>query len=125
MSELHENQEDFTWKPFLKQEKFLQIPFTVKEGFFGGAVYGGKSDVLLMYPIVHGWIKNKKFKGLFLRRTMPELRNEIIPRSELYYQRWGGKFNKSDSVWKFPSGALILFGHCENENDEGFSLRYN
>lgn len=109
--------EDFIWKPFLKQEKFLQMPLTVKEGFFGGAVYGGKSDVLLMYPIVHGWIKHPKFKGLFLRRTMPELRNEIIPRSKMYYPRWGGKFNKSDSIWEFPSGAMILFGHCEDEDD--------
>ena len=109
--------QDFTWKPTLKQEKFLQMPFSVKEGFFGGAVYGGKSDVLLMYPIVHGWIKNPKFAGLFLRRTMPELRNEIIPRSQRYYPLWGGKFNKSDSAWNFPSGARILFGHCENEDD--------
>jgi len=93
------------------------MPFSVKEGFFGGAVYGGKSDVLLMYPIVHGWIKKPKFAGLFLRRTMPELRNEIIPRSKQYYPRWGGVFNKSDSVWNFPSGARILFGHCENEDD--------
>lgn len=108
---------DFTWKPTLKQEKFLSIPFTVKEGFFGGAVYGGKSDVLLMYPIIYGWIKNPKFKGLFLRRTMPELRNEIIPRSKLYYKRFGGTFNKSDSIWEFPSGALIYFGHCEDEDD--------
>lgn len=108
---------DFIWKPTLKQEKFLSIPFTVKEGFFGGAVYGGKSDVLLMYPIVYGWIKNPKFKGLFLRRTMPELRNEIIPRSKQYYKKFGGVFNKSDSIWEFPSGALIYFGHCEDEDD--------
>lgn len=108
---------EFLWKPTLKQEKFLQMPYTVKEGFFGGAVYGGKSDVLLMYPVIHEWIKNPKFKGLFLRRTMPELRNEIIPRSKQYYPRWGGTYNKSDHIWEFPSGALIFFGHCENEDD--------
>lgn len=108
---------DFIWKPTFKQEKFLSIPFSVKEGFFGGAVYGGKSDVLLMYPIVQGWVKNPKFKGLFLRRTMPELRNEIIPRSKIYYRKFGAVYNKTDHIWEFPSGALIYFGHCENEDD--------
>lgn len=107
----------FIWKPTLKQEKFLSIPLSVKEGFFGGAVYGGKSDVLLMYPIVHEWIKYPKFKGLFLRRTMPELRDEIIPRSKGYYKKFGGDFNKTDHTWEFPSGAMIIFGHCEHEDD--------
>lgn len=108
---------DFIWKPTLKQEKFLSVPLTVKEAFFGGAVYGGKSDVLLMYPILHGWIKLSNFKGVFLRRTMPELRNEIIPRSKGYYRRFGGHYNKSDGIWEFPSGAMIYFGHCEDEDD--------
>ena len=67
------------WRPTLKQERFLQVPLSVKEAFYAGAVNAGKSDVLLMYPIVHGWYKHPMFKGLFLRRTMPELRLEIIP----------------------------------------------
>lgn len=108
--------EDFIWKPTLKQEKFLAIPFTVKEGFFGGAVYGGKSDVLLMYPIVFEWIKNPKFKGLFLRRTMPELRDEIIPRAKNYYRRFGGVLNKTTGTFEFPSGSMMIFGHCEHED---------
>jgi len=109
--------EDFTWKPTLKQERFLSIPFSVKEAFFAGAMYAGKSDVLLMYPIVHEWIKDSDFKGLFLRRTMTEHKEEIIPRSKNYYRPFGGVFNKNDAVWEFPSGALIFFGHCEHEDD--------
>jgi hypothetical protein len=109
--------EDFVWRPTLKQEKFLSIPFSVKEAFFAGAMYAGKSDVLLMYPIVHEWIKDSDFKGLFLRRTMTEHKEEIIPRSKNYYRPFGGVFNKNDAVWEFPSGALIFFGHCEHEDD--------
>lgn len=108
-----------SWKPTVKQEKFLGVPLTVKEGFYAGSAGAGKSDVLLMYPITWQWIQDPNFKGLFLRRTMPELREEIIPRSrtKLCFDKYGGKFNKSDSVWEFESGALFFFGHCENEND--------
>lgn len=108
-----------SWKPHVKQEKFLSVPLTVKEGFYAGSAGAGKSDVLLMYPITHQWYTDSNFKGLFLRRTMPELREEIIPRSKtkLCFDKYGGKFNKSDSVWEFESGALFFFGHCENEDD--------
>src|SRR6185312_3238248 len=105
------------WKPTLKQEKFLAVPLTVKEGFYAGAVMAGKTDVLLMYPLVYGWVRNPNFKGLFLRRTMPELRNEVIPRSRELFRKAGGVFNKSDSVWEFPEGGLFFFGHCEHEED--------
>lgn len=108
-----------SWKPTIKQERFLSLPLSIKEGFYAGAAGAGKSDVLLMYPITHQWIKNPNFKGLFLRRTMPELREEIIPRSvtKLKFEKYGGKFTKNDSVWEFESGALFFFGHCEHEDD--------
>src|SRR5262245_7742197 len=105
------------WKPTLKQERFLSIPLTVKEAFYAGAVNAGKSDVLLMYPIVHGWHNHPQFKGIFFRRTMPELRNEIIPRAQYYFTPLGARFNAKDGIFRFPSGALYFFGHCENEKD--------
>lgn len=112
-------QEDgsLVWKPTLKQERFLSIPLTVKEGFYAGAVNAGKTDVLLMYPIVHGWYKHPRFKGVFLRRTMPELRNEVIPRSEERYKPFGAVYNKQEGIWTFPSGARIYMGYCEYEKD--------
>lgn len=114
---LKDDEGRLVWRPTLKQEKFLQIPLSVKEAFYAGAVNAGKSDVLLMYPIVHGWHKHPQFKGLFLRRTMPELRNEIIPRSRDYFRPLGATYNKTDACWTFPSGALYFMGHCENEDD--------
>jgi hypothetical protein len=108
---------ELVWRPTLKQERFLSVPLSVKEGFYAGAVGAGKSDVLLMYPIVHGWHKHPQFKGLFLRRTMPELRNEIIPRARDYFRHFGGKFNAKDGLFTFPSGALYFMGHCEHETD--------
>jgi hypothetical protein len=109
--------EPFAWEPTFKQERFLTIPLTVKEGFYAGAVNAGKSDVLIMYPIVHGWHEHPKFKGVFARRTMPELRLEVIPRAKEYLRHYGGEYNQSESVFKFPSGALYFFTHLEKEKD--------
>jgi hypothetical protein len=77
----------------------------------------GKSDILLLYPLIHKFHEMPKFKGVFFRRTFPELQNEIIPRSEEFYPAVGGVYNENKKVWKFPSGARIFFGHLEKEKD--------
>lgn len=116
------------WEPTKKQAKFLELPHSILEGFYAGAVGAGKSDILLLYPILHRFHENPKFKGLFLRRTFPELKNEIIPRSILFFKKQlGGSYNKNDKIWEFPNkdksrspmgaGGLFFFGHCENEED--------
>lgn len=117
------------WKPFPKQELFLSIPDTIKEGFYGGGAGSAKTETLMMYPIVRGWYKNPRFKQLFLRRTNPELKSEIIPRMKTIYPKFGATWNGQDQTWTFPSpdqygsglrgnaGAVIICGHCETEDD--------
>lgn len=117
------------WKPEPKQELFLSIPTTIKEAFYGGGAGSGKSDVLLLYGIVHRWHENPYFKQVFMRRTYPELRNEIIPRSRELYRKFGATLNKTEMCWTFPrpdqyggtggsnAGSMIFLGHCENEDD--------
>lgn len=116
-----------TWVPTNKQARFLQVPTEILEGFYAGAVGAGKSDVLLAYPVVHRWHENPNWKGIYFRRTYPELENEIIPRSKRFYSPFGAKYNKQSKLWEFPglnrskspqgAGALLFFGHCENEDD--------
>jgi hypothetical protein len=117
------------WRPEPKQSLFLSVPTSVKEAFYGGGAGSGKSDVLLLYGIVHRWHENPKFKQVFMRRTFPELRNEIIPRSRELYRKFGATLNKTEMCWTFPrpdqyggtggtnEGAMIFLGHCENEDD--------
>lgn len=116
------------WKPNPKQAEFLALPMSIKEGFYGGGAGSGKSEVLLAYPLVHRWHENPQFKMVFMRRTFPEIRNEIIPRSREFYLKFGAKLNKSEMSWTFPredqygsgaepNGATIFMGHCENEDD--------
>jgi hypothetical protein len=117
------------WKPNRKQAQFLAVPNSIKEAFYGGGAGSGKSDVLLVYGLVHQWHKNPRFKQVFMRRTFPELRNEIIPRSREIYTKFGATFNRGDMAWTFPredqaggtgltnQGAMIFLGNCENEED--------
>ena len=116
------------WKPNKKQAEFLSIPWSVKEGLYGGGAGSGKSDVLLMYGIVHRLHENPRFKQVVMRRTMPELKREIVPRSRDIYRKFGATFNGTDMCWTFPrpdqygsgmknEGAMIFLGHCEEEKN--------
>lgn len=116
------------WRPNPKQELFLSLPLSIKEAILGGGAGTGKSDTLLIYPLVWNWHENPRFKQVFMRRTFPELRNEIVPRSRELYLKFGATFNKSDMAWTFPrldqygsgavnNGAMIYLGHCEDESD--------
>lgn len=105
------------WKPHHKQEEFLQLPFSIFEGFFGGAAGPGKTETLMMYPIVHGFYKHPGFKGILLRRTFPDLEKEIILRSQEYFPLTGAKYNEQKKRWSWPWGAYFIFGHAEHEKD--------
>jgi hypothetical protein len=111
------DQEDRSWRPTPKQERFLQVPFDVDEGGYGGALMAGKSDVLMLMPLIYQFHENPKFKGLFLRRTFPELEQEIIPRSQEFYPSTGAVYNESKRRWLWPNGARDIFGHLEHEKD--------
>lgn len=117
------------WKPNPKQAEFLSIPHTIKEAFYGGGAGSGKSDLLLMFGILNRWHEVSVWKQVFMRRTYPELKNEILGRSREIYSKFGATFNKTDMIWTFPrtdqygagmmtnAGAQIFLGHCEHEDD--------
>lgn len=117
------------WKPNKKQAEFLRIPFSVKEALYGGGAGSGKSDVLLVYGLMHKLHLNPLFKQVFMRRTHKDLKKEIIGRSRELYGKFGATFNATDMVWTFPrpdqygagirgnAGAQIFMSHCEEEKD--------
>jgi hypothetical protein len=117
------------WKPNPKQEQFLAIPVTVKEALYGGGAGSGKSDVLLIYGVVHRWHEHPLFKQVFMRRTHKDLKKEIVGRSRELYSKYGATYNGTDMIWTFPrpdqigsgwmgnAGAQIFLGHCEHEKN--------
>lgn len=98
------------------QIAFLACP--VEWALFGGQLGGGKTDSLLA-DYLHQVDKNG-YNGLFLRKSYPELL-QVIRRSQQMYGPLGGKYNKSEKLWKFPSGATLRFGYVTNYED---ALRY-
>ena len=108
---------DKIWRPHKRQEAFSSLPDSIFEALYGGAAGGGKSEELLMLPIIRGFYKEPRFKGLLLRRTFPELESEIIVRSREWYPLTGAKYNEERKRWTFPSGAIMQFGHIEYEQD--------
>jgi hypothetical protein len=117
------------WRPNRKQATFLAIPWSIKEGFYGGGAGSGKSDVLLVYGIAHNLHENVMFKQVFMRRTYKDLKKEIVVRTRELYTKFGATFNATDMVWTFPrpdqfggrglgnGGAQIFLGHCELEKN--------
>lgn len=106
-----------TWRPFPRQEKFISLPDEVFEAFYGGALGGGKSELLVLLPVLRGWHKKRSFRGIIFRRTIPELRESLIPRSEEIYKALGADYNSQYHTWTFPSGATVKFSHLESMAD--------
>src|SRR5690349_21445204 len=97
------------WKPSKKQAEFLALPYEIKEALYGGGVGCAKTETLLMYPIVHRFYQNSRFKQLYTRRTYPELDKEVIPRAKRLYAPFGAQYNGQRKCHEFPSGACIFY----------------
>jgi hypothetical protein len=103
------------WKPSAgPQTLFLQS--TARECLMGGAVFGGKSEALLMGAL--RWVYNPAYSGIILRREKEDLRENIDRAREFWPLVCpGAEWVESRSRFEFPSGATILFGSAQHEKD--------
>lgn len=95
-----------------KQTRFMQSP--AFEVLYGGQAGGGKSEALLVEGSRHAHVPG--YRGIIFRRTFPELRQSLIPRSHELYTRLGGVYRVHENEWRFPSGARVGFGHMEGKS---------
>ena len=99
------------WQPQPVQAKFMERP--EYECLYGGAAGGGKSDALVCEALRQVHIPH--YKGIIFRKTYKQL-SELIEKSKTYYKAAfpKAKYNGSDHMWAFPSGAKIYFGNMQS-----------
>lgn len=86
------------------------------EALYGGAAGGGKSDALLCEALRQVHIPH--YRALLLRKTYPQL-SELIDRSQSLYPPAfpRARYNSTEHVWIFESGAKIYFGAMQYTKD--------
>lgn len=103
------------WKPLPKQA--LMMSRAEDEGFYGGAAGGGKSDYLIIEALRQ--VDKPCYRGLILRKTVPEL-EQLIERAQVYYRQAyrNVKFNATKHTFTFPSGAKIQYSSLFRSPDK-------
>jgi Terminase large subunit, T4likevirus-type, N-terminal len=106
------------WRPNPgKQEEFLSLPDSIFEALYGGALGGGKTEALVMLPIVRQFYKEPQFNGIIFRRTFPQLEKDVIPLAKRFYIPTGAKYNDTKHSFIWANGATMHMGHLENIDD--------
>lgn len=112
-----------------QQTKFFER--SEREVFFGGAGGGGKSAcgqgkfgqqlAVERARFDRGEIHQSKAWGIYLRRTMPDLK-QAIEKSFQFFKDIDpdAEYNVNDHIWTIPScgNAHFQFGHMENERSK-------
>ena len=107
------------WIPNPKQEEFLTLPDECFEALYGGAAGPGKTDVLLMYPVLREFYQHQNFKGIFFRNTFPELEAEALIRAHEIYPQTGAQWQSKSMSFYWPHwNSYMRFGHMEHDKDK-------
>lgn len=84
---------------------------------YGGAAFGGKTDLDLGVAAIAG-LAFSGCKVGFFRRTYQELEGSdgAIERSRELFDGFG-TYNETKHRWHFKTGSRLYFRHCQNEQD--------
>ncbi len=86
------------------------------EALYGGAAGGGKSEFLLAEALRQVHIGY--YRAIIFRKTVPEQEDLISRSQELYGPAFPrARYNVTNRVWTFPSGAKVYFGNMQHTKD--------
>jgi predicted phage terminase large subunit-like protein len=90
----------------------------LRDGFYGGAAGGGKSDWLLMEALQYADIPG--YSAIIFRRTFKDLAlpGALMDRAKDWLSNSDARWNEQEHQWSFPSGATMVFGYLEHEDDK-------
>lgn len=99
----------------MSPQQALWLLLDQREAFYGGAAGGGKSAALLTAALQY--VDVPGYAALILRRSFPQLSQPkmLIPLSHQWLQGSDAIWNGGRREWVFPSGAVLRFGHVEDE----------
>lgn len=102
------------FQPFPKQQEYLESD--EDHVLFGGGRAGGKSQAFIFEPL--RYVVNSNFHGLFIRRNLNDMKDLISRCQDMYRKLFPSvQWKVKDNLFVFPSGATILFGHLDSEQD--------
>lgn len=106
-----------TWSPQPgPQTALLTCP--IEDILYGGARGGDKTDGFLGKWLMRSQHYGGKSKGLFVRRSMPEL-DEVIGRSQEIFTPLGATWKAQKSTWIMANGAMLRLRSLERDADAG------
>jgi len=101
-----------------KQELAFDMISQVDFMLWGGARFGGKSELLSMIPLL--FCDDKAYRGIFFRRQYDEIMgaNGLWEKAENMYPLFNANPRLSDKSWTFPTGAKQFYRHMYYEQDK-------
>lgn len=109
------------WRPQAgPQEEAVKLAI-INELFYGGAVFGGKSDFLLGDFAQDVPRYGSAWHGILFRESYPQL-EELIKRAKEIYPAWFGVsindiWYSQEKTFKFPNGSTLKMRFAEGDDD--------
>lgn len=104
-------------RPTPTQCAFLLL--NTRDGLYGGAAGGGKTDALLMGALQY--VDVPGYSALLLRRTYGQLNQpqSILDRAHQWLRKTDARWQAEHNRYFFPqSGARLVFGYLQHEADK-------
>ena len=104
------------WRLQARQAWADELADWVDELLFGGALGGGKSE-LVVYRAHQLSLAVPNHQSLILRESFPQLRRSIIRRSIMRIPKSSATYRVGEKEWHYPNGSVIELGYLDSDED--------